>query len=178
MQEVYDIELDWRGFELHPETPVGGVLLDRVFARDQLEPMIDHIQQVAQSHGLGAMTVGDRLQNTRAALAVAEYAREQGRLTQFREMAMAAVWREGANLEDSAQLAEIARRAGLDSEQALAARSQDRYLAGVDAIRSEARQAGVNSIPTLVFANGQRVVGAKPYPELARVAEAAGVIAK
>ena len=111
--------------------------------------------------------------NTRRALAIAEYAREQGKLEAFRDAAMYAHWREGKNLEDEHDLRDIALHAGLEPEAALQATGAERYLQRVDAIREEATQIGVTGIPTLV-ASQYGVVGCQPYEVIAQAVERAG----
>lgn len=111
--------------------------------------------------------------NTRCALAIAEYAREQGKLLAFRDAAMHAHWREGKNLEDEEDLRALALRAGLDPEAAIQALGAEQYLQRVDAIREEASQIGVTGIPTLIIGR-YGVVGCQPYEALVQAAERAG----
>lgn len=111
--------------------------------------------------------------NTRRALAIAEYAREQGKLEAFRDAAMHAHWREGKNLEDGHDLREIALHAGLEPEAALRAIGAKQYLQQVDAIREEATRMGVTGIPTLVIGR-YGVVGCQPYEVITQAAERAG----
>lgn len=174
LEEELDVAIDWRGFELHPETPVGGLPLDELFPREQIAMMATHVRALARAQGAGDMVMGERLSNTRRALAAAELAKERGLLDAFRREAMSASWQRGADLEDDRELAAIARAAGLDGEAAVAASRDRGYLARVDAMRLEAGRAGVNGIPTLVFGPGRIVVGAQPYQVIARAAEAAG----
>jgi len=111
--------------------------------------------------------------NTRRALAVAEYAREQGKLAAFREAAMHAHWQDGKNLEDTQDLREITLRAGLEPGAALQAMESERYLQRVDAMRAEATRMGVTGIPTLIIGR-HSVVGCQPYEVIAQVAERTG----
>lgn len=173
LQEEYDLDLDWRGFELHPETPPGGQrLADRYGPRRSAE-MADYMRRFSAAFGVKGMATPERTPNTRKAMAVAEWARDQGRLHPFRRAAMNAHWREGRDLEDDAVLADLARSAGLDPERAVAAASDPAYVARVDAMGEEAARAGVTGIPTF-FIGDRKVVGCQPYEVVAREAEAAG----
>jgi predicted DsbA family dithiol-disulfide isomerase len=167
------IELDWRGFELHPETPSGGSpITDRV-PRERLSQLKRSLREFAASFGVTDLVLPDHIPNTRRALAIAEYAREQGKLDAFRDATMHAHWRAGKNLEDEQDLREIALAAGLDSKTALHAINAHQYLQQVDAMREEARSMGVTGIPTLII--GQYgVVGCQPYAVIAQAAERAG----
>jgi predicted DsbA family dithiol-disulfide isomerase len=166
------VELDWRGFELNPGTPRGGVLLERLFP-GRAQAMRTHAEQVARGFGVTGMRVPERLSNTRRALAVAEWARDQGKLFAFRDAAMEAYWQHGEDLDDAGVLAKLAERAGLPAEGAREAMDAPQYQARVDALAAEGRAAGVSGIPT-VFIGNVRVVGCQPYEAFAEAARRAG----
>ncbi len=142
------------------------------------QAMGQRMEQFAASFGVTGMKHPGRIPNTRRALAMAELARERGVLDAFRDSAMRAHWRDGMDLEKDADLAEVARRAGLDPAQALAASRDRQYLARIDAIREEAGALGITGIPTFVFgdleADPVAVVGCQPDDALAQAALQAG----
>lgn len=173
MQNEYVVEIDWRGFELHPETPPGGRPIAERVPRERLPHLKRGLREFAASFGVLALELPDHMPNTRRALAIAEYARERGKLEAFRDAAMYAHWREGKNLEDEQDLRDIALRAGLEPEAALRAIGAKQYLQQVDAIREEATRMGVTGIPTLVIGR-YGVVGCQPYEVITQAAERAG----
>jgi predicted DsbA family dithiol-disulfide isomerase len=173
LQREYQLDLDWRGFELHPETPPGGQRLADRYGQRRFGEMTDYLRRFAAAFGVQGMRVPERTPNTRKALATAEWARDQGRLHEFRRAAMNAHWREGRDLEDDGVLGDLARSAGLDPERAVAAASEPAYVARVDAMGAEAARAGVTGIPTF-FIGDRKVVGCQPYEVVAAAAEAAG----
>lgn len=173
MQNEYVVEIDWRGFELHPETPPGGRPIAERVPRERLPHLKRGLREFAASFGVLALELPDHMPNTRRALAIAEYARELGKLEAFRDAAMHAHWREGKNVEDEQDLRDIALRAGLDPEAALQAMAAERYLQRVDAIREEASRIGVTGIPTLVVGR-YGVVGCQPYEVIAQAVGRAG----
>jgi predicted DsbA family dithiol-disulfide isomerase len=136
--------------------------------------MREHMARFAAAFGVTGMRQPDRTPNTRAALALAEWARERGKLTPFREAVMAAHWREGKDIEDPAVLAECARAAGLDAAEARAALDDPTFTERVDRMAVEAARAGVTGIPTFIVGKGA-VVGCQPYEELEGLMQAAGV---
>lgn len=138
------------------------------------EGMRARMAQFAASFGVREMKHPTRLPNTRRALAIAELARERGLFDAYRDSAMRAHWRDGLDLEKDEDLAEIARRAGLDPKESLAASRDERYLDRIDAIRAEANSIGVTGIPTFIFGEEVGVVGCQPYEVLASAAEEAG----
>ena len=164
--------VDWRGFELHPETPPGGIAVSALFGAGRTAAMHEHMRRFAADFGV-TMNLPDHLPNTRRALAVAELARERGLLDALRAAAMRAHWREGGNLEDDTTLRAIAQTAGLDPDEAVAASTSPVTLGRVDELRREASAAGVQGIPTFLLGS-QRVVGCQPYETIRLVALRAG----
>lgn len=168
-----DLVLDWYGFELHPSTPPGGVPLSRLFPNTPLEPLHERTKRFGATFGVTGFEPPSWLSNSRKALAIAEHARDQGRLEPFRQAAMNAHWREGKNLENDGDLATIAESAGLERGPALAAATDPDLLLRVDERQAEARRAGVNGIPTFVFGS-ERIVGCQPYEAVLAAALRAG----
>jgi predicted DsbA family dithiol-disulfide isomerase len=168
-----DITVDWRGFELHPETPQGGMRLSDLFPGRQAQAMHEHLRQFAAGFGITDMGSPEWLPNTRRALAIAELARDEGKLDAWRVAAMNAHWRLGKNIQDVADLRETATQIGLDPERAARAMDEQRYLDRVDAVRQEAGDMGVTGVPTFVFGDFA-VVGCQPYDVLAEAARRAG----
>ncbi len=171
----YELELDWRGFELHPETPLGGVPVSTFFPADQLAETQAYLTGFAAKFDIHDMLVSDHVPNTRRALAATELAREQGRLHAFREAAMGGFWQHGVDVESDEGLRRVAGESGLDPERIVAAADDPVYLGRVDALRAEAKARGVSAIPAFFFGDGQPpLVGCQSYALLAGAAEVAG----
>jgi predicted DsbA family dithiol-disulfide isomerase len=146
--------------------------LDEYFPPERLASMADHMTRFAAQFGLHDFRQRDRIPNTRRALALAEVAREEGKLDAFRHRAMDAHWKEAMNLENDDDLRAIAQDAGL-ADDAVERSLDPRYLARVDAMREEANAIGVEGIPTTII--GQfGISGCQPYEVFAQVAERAG----
>jgi predicted DsbA family dithiol-disulfide isomerase len=139
----------------------------------RVEAMHAHLAGFARGFGIADMKLRDRAPNTRRALAVAEYARDAGRLEQFRQAAMDAHWRRGMDLESDADLSTLAVECGLDPASSLAASRDPSLLARIDQRREAAEQMGVTGIPTFVIGD-RAVVGCQGYEVLARFVEACG----
>ena len=169
-----DLELDWYGFELHPNTPAGGVPLSQLFPSTPLGPLHERTKRFAATFGVVDFEPPSWLSNSRMALAIAEHARDVGRLEPFRQAAMAAHWRQGKNLEKREDLAAVAAASGLEPEAALAAATDPDLLARVDERQAEARRQGVRAIPTFAF-DDERIIGCQPYEAVLAAALRAGV---
>ena len=171
----FDIELDWHGFELHPGTPKGGMPLTALFPGANLKSMHERTKRFGAQFGVSGFEPPDRLQSSRRALAIGEYAREQGILEAYRRAVFDAHWRRAKNLERDADLEEIALEVGLPADNALAAADDPVYLSRVDEKQAEARAQGVTGIPTFFF-DKYRVVGCQPFEVLADAAERSGAV--
>ncbi len=127
------------------------------------------MQQFAASFGVRGMKQPTTLVNTRRALAVAEFARYQGKLGDYRRLTMEAYWKEGKDIENSGVLAALARASSLDPEKAVLAADDPGYLNRVDAREDQFRKVGVGGIPAFIF--GREILeGCQPYDVLAAAA--------
>jgi predicted DsbA family dithiol-disulfide isomerase len=147
--------------------------LDEYFPKERLAGMAEHLQKLAAHYGIHDFRQSERIPNTRRALALAEVARDQGKLDAFRERAMHAHWRDGMDLENDDDLRTIARDAGLSDDAVFNSKNDPRYLARVDDIREEATETGVRGIPTFVLGR-YGISGAQPYEAFRNLAEQAG----
>lgn len=170
------MDLAWRGFELHPETPEGGMELRELFRGANVDALHERLLAFAESLGVTDLAPPTRIPNTRRALALSELAREQGVLRPFRDRVMQAHWREGRNIEDEETLVALAREVGLDEGEARAAQTDPARRAAIDEVRREASAIGVTGIPTFIFDWKTAVVGCQPFEVLARAAEEAGAV--
>jgi predicted DsbA family dithiol-disulfide isomerase len=169
----YDLRLDWRGFELHPGTPRGGMPLERLFPGAHLPSLHERTRRFGAQFGVTGFHPPDILVNSRRALAIAELARDRNVLEPYRRAAFDAHWRRHKHLEAEADLRELATSVGLDPDEALSAADDPAYLDRVDEKQTDARAQGVTGVPTFFFGD-VRVVGCQPLEALARAAERGG----
>jgi predicted DsbA family dithiol-disulfide isomerase len=167
VQDEYDIEVNWRGFELHPEIPSGGRSVASLFGEQRAAEYKAYMDSFARNLGV-TIHQPNHIPNTRRALAMTEYARDQGLMSELEEALMDAHWLEGRNIEDDDDLRGAAARAGLEPAAALHAADDPVYQTRVDAIRKEAASRNVISIPTF-FVDQKRLVGCQPYERLKKL---------
>ena len=135
--------------------------------------MGDYIQKFAASFGVHGMRRTTRVPNTRRALAVAEFARDQGKLDTFRSLTMDAHWKEGQDIEDTAVLRDLATASGLEPDRAILAADDPAYFKRLANIRREYKRLPVGGIPTFDFGTEQ-IEGCQPYEVIAHAALRAG----
>jgi predicted DsbA family dithiol-disulfide isomerase len=170
-----DLVLDWHGFELHPGTPPGGVPLGKLFPGVHLPSLHERTKSFARSFGVTGFQPPDWLWNSRMAMALAEHARDQGKLEPFRRAVMHAHWREGKSIESVDDLGRMVAAADLDPGPALAAARDPELLARVDERQAVARAHGISGIPTFVVGSA-RIVGCQPYEAMLAAARRGGAV--
>lgn len=163
--------MTWLPFELHSETPPETIALTdyfKNFGPDQIKQMHAGLKARADELGL-PLNPPMHLSNTRKALALAEYARDLGKLEDLHMPLFQAYFVKGQNLYDDAVLREVAEAAGIDADAALAAVAEGRYEERLDEYARQARSYGITGVPTWIINNKYKVVGAQPFERLREV---------
>ena len=161
--------MEWRAFELHPEIPPEGKVLQKDPERARLSRMA--LTQMAEEAGL-EMRLRDRVSNSRLALEAAEFARSQGESFEPLHRALfVAYWREGRNIGDAQVLKEIGEGAGLDGDAMAKALEERRFQEIVQKQLDQARRLNIFAVPTFIFEGRYVVQGAQPYEVFQRTME-------
>ena len=84
MQADYDIEVEWRGLEIHPEIPPEGLHWPP-YLRERFGGMSELLRQEAKKGGL-PMVTPEVIPKSRRALEATEYAREQRQFDAFHKV--------------------------------------------------------------------------------------------
>jgi len=155
----------WLPFQLNPDLPAGGIprkeYLERKFGPGYAH---SYARVTGVGRDVGIAFAFDRIEvqpNTLNAHRLVLYAAKHGCEDEVAEGLFRAYFLEGADLTDTAVLADVGRRAGL-GQGALAA-----YLASEDGredvVRADrgARQAGINGVPFFMFNRRTAVSGAQ-----------------
>jgi len=162
LKPEFDLQLEWRGFQIHPDWPAQGIPADK--ARE----IGDGASRAALWKRIGAMAeaVGFSMKppavltNSRAALAATEFARESGRDEALEERIYRAYFNDGVNIGDAAVVARLAGDAGLDPAAVADAIKSPRYEMRLKNNSLAAHQRGVSGVPTF-FIGEYPLVGAQ-----------------
>jgi predicted DsbA family dithiol-disulfide isomerase len=171
LQVDFDIEVDWIGFELHPETRPGGISVGKLLGPERAASFATYLDNFALDFGV-TIKQPSTVPSTRRALAITEYARDNGKLTEFRDAVMQAHWLHGLNIESDDDLGTLAQKVGLDPVAAVAAGDSQKYLQRVSESRDSAKSLKIISIPTFIIGDN-RSVGCQSYENLKKKAEQA-----
>lgn len=135
---------------------------------EQLEMMMANLKERADEVGLPLNPPG-MVVNSRKALALAEYARDQGALERLHLPLFQAYFVAGENLSDEGVLRRLATEVGLDADAALQAVADGRYQQRLAESAQQARAYGVTGVPTWIINDRYKLVGAQPYEQLREV---------
>lgn len=169
LQREFDVELHWRVFPLHPETPQEGRELSELFAGRDLDirAMQERLLQVAAREGV-PLSERSRTFNSRRAQELGKWAEEQGQGDAFRSAVYRAYFVEGRNIALDDELRLIAGSAGLPEHEAQVVLTSRSFAAAVDADWKLARELRINAVPTHLC-DGRRLAGFSSYDDFVRL---------
>jgi predicted DsbA family dithiol-disulfide isomerase len=105
----FPVEVEWRPFELHPETPKSGARFSgRLGGSWRAMVYRENILGLARESGL-AMKMPEIIANSHLALEAAEFAREHGRFEALHPALFKAYFEDERDIGDADVLCEIAR---------------------------------------------------------------------
>jgi predicted DsbA family dithiol-disulfide isomerase len=162
LKPEFNFELEWRGFQIHPDWPAQGLPSDHVRATgdpDSRRALWERISAMAEAVGF-SMRPPAVLTNSRAALAATEFARESSRDEALEERIYRAYFSEGMNIGDPVVVVKLAAEAGLDSSAVADAIKSPKYELRLKNNALAANQRGVNGVPTF-FIGEYPLVGAQ-----------------
>jgi predicted DsbA family dithiol-disulfide isomerase len=169
LRQEFPVAVEWRPFELHPETPrTGANLAGRLGGSARAAAYRDNIVGLARESGL-ALRMPPVVANSHAALEAAEFAREHGGFDAFHRALFRAYFEDARDIGDADVLCDVARACGVDDQGLRQTLADERYRDRVDEVTHAAREDEVLSTPTFVYEGGFRLVGAQDYDVFASV---------
>ena len=174
LRSVFEIEIVYRHFPLHPETPVEGLTLEQLFAgRDiDIASAQARISQLMVEEGLpyGPRTM---TYNSRLAQELGKWADTQPSGVDIHDALFSAYFVDNINLGKIDNLLSIAASAGLPASETERVLTDRSFHDAVDADWKRSRDLGITSVPTFVIGD-RGLVGAQPYDQLEAFVESAG----
>jgi predicted DsbA family dithiol-disulfide isomerase len=162
LKPEFDLELDWRGFQIHPEWPAEGMPAAQWrtgMDADTRRVVWERIQGMAAAASF-EMKAPETLTNSRLALEAAEFAKEAGAGEAFEERVYRAYFYEGRNIGSQAVLGELAEDVGLARADLDLAIESNRYSLRLKNNALVAHRNGVSGVPTF-FIGDYPLVGAQ-----------------
>ncbi len=153
--------VEWKGLEIHPETPPEGTPMASRFRPEDITRMMGHLRTMGATFGI---TFADRprLSNSHLALQAAEFARDNAKFHEYHQALFTAYFSEGLDIGDLNVLKQIAGDAGLEAAAMVAAVGSGKYLPALEDAKEAAARHGVTGVPTFFIENRKSIVGAQP----------------
>lgn len=167
LRDKYDLKVNWRFIEIHPDTPAEGQSVDALgYVPEQWKQMTDSLGRMAKEDGI---TIGDHRMTTNShrALLLAEAAKEEGMEVFYalNEKLYEAYFGEGKNIGDRAVLEGIASQSGVSNETVERAWQESKYEEVLDKNLLNAVSLNVTGTPTFFFGE-RKLTGAVPETAL------------
>lgn len=171
---TYDIEVRFRHFPLHPETPDEGLTLEELFAGRNIDIAAAQ-QRMTGLMSAEGLAYGQRTHtyNSRLAQELAAWAATQSDGHGIHDALFQAYFVDGQNLSSHDVLIAAARSAGLPEDGARESLAARQFRESVDEDWALSRRYGITGVPTFV-ADGRGVSGAQPYDVIEQLVLDAG----
>ena len=171
--EEYDVRVERRFLEIHPETPAEGRPVSELgYPPEQWARMMENLERMGKAEGI---VFSDRTftTNSHKALLLAEAAKEEGSAVfeALNEGLFRAYFTEGRNIGDPEVLRDVAQAAGVPAGRLVQAWSDAAYEERLARDREAAAQIGITGIPTFIVDGRWILEGAVPVEMLREVAK-------
>jgi len=170
LKPEFDLELDWRGFQIHPEWPAEGMPASEWrngMDANARRAVWERIESMAAAAGF-EMKPAEILTNSRLSLEAAEFAKEAGAGEAFEQRVYRAYFYEGLNIGSQAVLADLVADVGLSRDDLNVALDSNRYSMRLKNNALIAHQRGVSGVPTF-FIGDYPLVGAQSKETMRQV---------
>jgi predicted DsbA family dithiol-disulfide isomerase len=160
--DVPPFSLEWKGFQIHPEYPATGISVEQRaahFGKERYQAIWRNITTMAEGIGL-EMRQPRMLTNSLLALEATEYAKDEGKASEFSRTMYQAYFQDGQNIGEVEVVLDVARQVGLDSAVVREHLQAGTYSERLKTAQQEAHALGVSGVPTFVVGPAQ-IVGAQ-----------------
>lgn len=168
LKEQYNLDVEWQPFELHPEIPKNGITVNQLlFPRGYIETVMANVKRLAEEDGI-TFKLSDKLPNSRLALMISEFARNEGKFDEFHRLVFENYWKKGKDIGSIDLLLDLAESIGLNRNKILDYIKSDEPLKRVKESTDELGRCGINGVPTFLIGD-KFIIGAQPYEVFEKV---------
>jgi predicted DsbA family dithiol-disulfide isomerase len=159
LSKEYDLQIEWKLVEIHPETPREGASWD-IYPEWYLEDTVGLSIKAAEEHGID-LKQPCKIFNSRIALQAAEYAKDIGKFDNFHDALFKSIFVHDADVGDWKVVSDIAASCAINVGELKEKLEEGRLMRRLDKNLVEFMARGINVIPT-TFVGWQRINGAVP----------------
>ncbi len=150
----YGIEIEWKGFEIHPEYPSDGKLRKRSLKMAKVNESLKSVMDEEESK----FKLPGFVTNTKMALEAAEFAKTQGKFLEFHNSCYDSYMINRENIGDINVILEIGESIGIDKHRLQEALTNKEMTDSLESYKEDAKKADVFGVPTILF-NDFRIHG-------------------
>lgn len=175
MRKNFEVEIQWKAFPLHPETPEEGLTLEELFAGRNIDipQAMARLKKVAKELDL---PLGERKKtyNSRLAQELGKWAETKGKGDDFHNAVFQAYFVDGKNIAKADALVGLAEAVGLPEKEAGEILQTRAFREVVDSDWALCEKMGISAVPTFML-DHQSLVGAQSYEALEQLLLVNGV---
>ncbi|NIP39380.1 MAG: thioredoxin domain-containing protein [Candidatus Dadabacteria bacterium] len=150
----YGIELEWKGFEIHPDYPPDGRLRKKSLKMARVNESLSSVMEEEESK----FKLPGFVTNTNMALQAAEFAKGQNKFLEFHNICYESYMIDRKNIGDINVILQIGENAGIDKKLLEETLINNQMTGQLDAHKEDAAKADVLGVPTILF-NDFRIHG-------------------
>lgn len=153
LRDQYDLKVNWRFVEIHPETSADGEPVASLqYPSAQWNQLMHNLEAVAKEEGI-VMAEHTFTTNSRDALLLAEAAKDQGRekFYALHEKLFKAFFVENKNIGDRGILRELAVQCSIDGNGVEFVWQDEKYQQRILSNYHVARQLDIQAVPSFIF---------------------------
>ena len=150
LQKTWDLDVEWISYELHPGTPLEGILLADRFGEKKTKGLIEGLKKMGNPYGIkyGELYF---MPNSRLILEASEYAKESGKFECFHNKVF---YEHFTNLLDIGKkdvVKSLAGDCGMDEKELIERLDEGHYTEEIKRIHEMAIKSGVGKTPYFVI---------------------------
>lgn len=152
--EEFGLEIDWKGYEIHPEYPANGKERKRTLRTIRV---LESLQNVMGGDDIKFQLPGF-ITNSRLCLEAAEFSKSKGKFIEFHNLCYEAYFLGNKNIGDKDIILEVADNVGVDKDELEQNLKTGKISEALGQYRRDAHRFDVLGVPTVLF-NDFRVHG-------------------
>lgn len=161
----FDLDIEWKGFEIHPEFPPQGVKRSKTLKGRQIA---QDIAMIAKEEDMQIKLPGI-LTNSRPSLEASEFAKSKNKFDEFHLSVYEAYFQNGENIGDKNVILKIGERVGLPTDELEECLKERTMRKKIEENRREAEDNLVLGVPTFIFGGGFPVYGIQSLESMRKI---------
>jgi predicted DsbA family dithiol-disulfide isomerase len=163
VQKELDFDIEWKPFEIHPDTPAAGIKMEDYFRNFNPTEMSRYLENFGKDTGVKINN--SILANSHLSLRANEFAKKHCKFDEFHEAIYKAYFEEDKNIGDINVILETAEKIGLDKGILKAFLESNETEDIIKESSLEAMRKNITGVPTFIISN-EVIVGAQPFEVL------------